>query len=70
MHALAEDELVQNVAQTASGQVMSIQNGQLAVLDTFSYPLNINITLLDPSGNSSAWPPSLSQKFTPLTLGY
>ncbi|KAF8964688.1 peptide N-acetyl-beta-D-glucosaminyl asparaginase amidase A-domain-containing protein [Flammula alnicola] len=43
---------IQNVLQTASGKVLSAHNGVNVVVDQFSYPLGINITNLDPSGNS------------------
>lgn len=42
----------QNVAQTASGAVLSTHNGANAVLDSFSYPLNINLTILSPDGKT------------------
>jgi len=42
---------IQNVFQTATGQVSSTHNGQLAVLDDFSYPLNINFTILNANGS-------------------
>ncbi|KZP11978.1 hypothetical protein FIBSPDRAFT_755761 [Athelia psychrophila] len=41
-----------NVAQTATGTMLSTHNGIAAVADTFSYPLNINLTLLTPDGDS------------------
>ncbi|TFK76438.1 hypothetical protein BDN72DRAFT_235731 [Pluteus cervinus] len=43
---------IQNVFQTATGQVLSTHNGVEAVSDSFSYPLNINLTLLTPDGSS------------------
>ncbi|GLB34950.1 putative peptide N-acetyl-beta-D-glucosaminyl asparaginase amidase A [Lyophyllum shimeji] len=43
---------IQNVVQAASGTVLSLHNGVPSVVDTFSYPLNINITLLTPNGGS------------------
>ncbi|KAF9532984.1 peptide N-acetyl-beta-D-glucosaminyl asparaginase amidase A-domain-containing protein [Crepidotus variabilis] len=42
----------QNVVQTASGVVSSTHNGVSALQDTFLYPLTINYTNLDSSGNS------------------
>ncbi|KAI0652955.1 peptide N-acetyl-beta-D-glucosaminyl asparaginase amidase A-domain-containing protein [Cubamyces menziesii] len=42
---------VQNVFQTASGTFSSTHNGVQALVDTFSYPLNINLTVLSPDGN-------------------
>ncbi|KAF5331091.1 hypothetical protein D9619_005764 [Psilocybe cf. subviscida] len=47
-----DDAQIQNVLQTASGTVLSTHNGVPVVQDTFSYPLGINLTNLDPSGNS------------------
>ncbi|KAG6814345.1 hypothetical protein H0H92_010930 [Tricholoma furcatifolium] len=38
--------------QTASGEISSSQNGVSTLTDTFSYPLSINLTFLDPSGDS------------------
>ncbi|KAF8894619.1 peptide N-acetyl-beta-D-glucosaminyl asparaginase amidase A-domain-containing protein [Infundibulicybe gibba] len=49
---LAGNTAIQNVKQTATGQVTSTHNGVPTVVDTFSYPLNINLTLLNPSGSS------------------
>jgi hypothetical protein len=36
--------------QTASGRFNSSHDGQVALLDEFSYPLNINFTFLNPNG--------------------
>ncbi|KAF8163305.1 peptide N-acetyl-beta-D-glucosaminyl asparaginase amidase A-domain-containing protein [Crassisporium funariophilum] len=46
------DSTIQNVHQTASGTVSSTHNNVPMVFDDFSYPLDIQLTLLDPSGNS------------------
>ncbi|RDB21368.1 Peptide-N4-(N-acetyl-beta-glucosaminyl)asparagine amidase A [Hypsizygus marmoreus] len=43
---------LQNMVQSATGQVISLHNGITSLVDKFSYPLSINITLLTPSGNS------------------
>ncbi|EPQ58116.1 hypothetical protein GLOTRDRAFT_136892 [Gloeophyllum trabeum ATCC 11539] len=43
---------VQNVVQTASGTVLSTHNGVPSVVDTFSYPLDINYTVLNAAGTS------------------
>lgn len=48
----AANATMQNVAQTATGTMLSTHNGVVAVADTFSYPLNIDLTILDPSGDS------------------
>jgi hypothetical protein len=45
----------QNVAQIASGSVLSTHNGVKAVADEFSYPLNINFNLLTPDGSNCAY---------------
>ena len=42
---------VQNVAQTATGTVTSTHNGVTSLTDKYSFPLNINLTLLNPSGS-------------------
>ncbi|KAL7283571.1 LOW QUALITY PROTEIN: hypothetical protein ACG7TL_003006 [Trametes sanguinea] len=42
----------QNVFQTASGTFSSTHNGVSALVDTFSYPLNINLTVLSPDGSN------------------
>jgi hypothetical protein len=44
--------LIQNVLQTSSGTMLSTHNGVPVVVDDFSYPLGINITEFDPSGDS------------------
>ncbi|KAJ7464627.1 peptide N-acetyl-beta-D-glucosaminyl asparaginase amidase A-domain-containing protein [Mycena latifolia] len=41
---------VQNIFQMASGSVLSTHNSVPAVVDTFSYPITINITLLNAAG--------------------
>ncbi|KAF9464707.1 peptide N-acetyl-beta-D-glucosaminyl asparaginase amidase A-domain-containing protein [Collybia nuda] len=43
---------VQNVFQHAQGNCVSLHNDIVAVADSFSYPLNINITLLSSNGSS------------------
>ncbi|KDQ60819.1 hypothetical protein JAAARDRAFT_173070 [Jaapia argillacea MUCL 33604] len=45
-----DNTYVQNVFQTATGSVLSTHNGVPSVVDTFSYPLNINLTVLNPNG--------------------
>ncbi|KZT26436.1 hypothetical protein NEOLEDRAFT_1162094 [Neolentinus lepideus HHB14362 ss-1] len=47
-----DNTYVQNVVQTASGTVLSTHNGVPSVMDTFSYPLNINYTVLNSAGTS------------------
>ncbi|KAI0780713.1 peptide N-acetyl-beta-D-glucosaminyl asparaginase amidase A-domain-containing protein [Trametes elegans] len=47
-----DDTSIQNVIQTAHGTFSSTHNGVSALEDTFSFPLNINFTVLDPSGDS------------------
>jgi len=47
-----QNATIQNVFQEASGTVLSTHNGVPAVVDDFSFPLNINLTLLSPSGDS------------------
>ncbi|KAK7467151.1 hypothetical protein VKT23_004210, partial [Stygiomarasmius scandens] len=47
-----DDTAIQNVAQISSGQVSSMHNDVPAVVDTFSYPLNINLTILTPDGSN------------------
>ncbi|KAG6890692.1 hypothetical protein C0995_005065 [Termitomyces sp. Mi166 len=47
-----DNTTIQNVLQTVSGTSSSSHNNVPTVVDTFSYPLGINLTLLDPSGNS------------------
>ncbi|PPR06641.1 hypothetical protein CVT26_001183 [Gymnopilus dilepis] len=42
---------IQNVLQTSTGTVISTHNGAPVVVDDFSYPLGINITAFDPSGD-------------------
>ncbi|KDR81615.1 hypothetical protein GALMADRAFT_59305 [Galerina marginata CBS 339.88] len=51
---LLDNTLIQNVLQTTSGSVLSTHNGVPVVIDQFSYPLGINFTEFDPSGNSFA----------------
>ncbi|KZT70107.1 hypothetical protein DAEQUDRAFT_668284 [Daedalea quercina L-15889] len=46
------DYLVNNVAQTATGSFLSTHNGVAALVDNFSYPLNINMTYTDDSYDS------------------
>ncbi|KAG6897579.1 hypothetical protein C0992_000167 [Termitomyces sp. T32_za158] len=48
-----DNATIQNVIQTASGMSSSSHNDVPTVVDTFSYPLDINVTFLDPSGNRS-----------------
>ncbi|KAL4265299.1 Peptide-N4-(N-acetyl-beta-glucosaminyl)asparagine amidase A [Pleurotus pulmonarius] len=43
---------IQNVFQTATGVVVSTHNQVQKVVDTFSYPLGINITNITPDGRS------------------
>ncbi|KAJ8489682.1 hypothetical protein ONZ45_g13482 [Pleurotus djamor] len=43
---------IQDVFQIASGNVLSTHNGHKTVVDTFSYPLGINITNITPDGRS------------------
>ncbi|OCB89705.1 hypothetical protein A7U60_g3184 [Sanghuangporus baumii] len=45
------DTTVQNVFQLSSGTVSSTHNGVPAVTDTFSYPFNINFTVLNSDGS-------------------
>ncbi|KAH0583869.1 hypothetical protein H2248_009465 [Termitomyces sp. 'cryptogamus'] len=52
IQSFLENTTIQNVLQTASGQSLSSINNVTTVLDSFSYPLGINMTFLDPSGNS------------------
>lgn len=54
IHSIIHLELIkfQNVAQTASGTILSTHNGVKAVADSFSYPLNIDLTILTPDGSS------------------
>ncbi|KAF8654060.1 hypothetical protein AX16_003594 [Volvariella volvacea WC 439] len=47
-----QDTAIQNVFQTASGKALSTHNGIPTVVDTFSYPLNINFTVLTPTGDT------------------
>ncbi|KAI8989648.1 peptide N-acetyl-beta-D-glucosaminyl asparaginase amidase A-domain-containing protein [Trametes punicea] len=47
-----DNTFIQNVFQTASGSFSSTHNGVPSLIDTFSYPLNINITVLTPDGNN------------------
>ncbi|OSD08639.1 hypothetical protein PYCCODRAFT_1441479 [Trametes coccinea BRFM310] len=47
-----DNTFVQNVFQTASGTFSSTHNGVPALVDTFSYPLNINLTVLSPDGSN------------------
>ncbi|KAF4614768.1 hypothetical protein D9613_003060 [Agrocybe pediades] len=47
-----QNTLIQNVLQTSSGTVLSTHNGVPVVVDTFSYPLGINLTNFDASGDS------------------
>ncbi|KAF8902138.1 peptide N-acetyl-beta-D-glucosaminyl asparaginase amidase A-domain-containing protein [Gymnopilus junonius] len=49
---ILDNTLIQNVLQTSSGTVLSTHNGVPVVVDDFSYPLGINITEFDPSGDS------------------
>ena len=42
---------LQNVFQLSNGEVSSTHNGVPAVTDKFSYPFNINFTVLNPSGS-------------------
>ena len=42
------------MAQTATGTMLSTHNGIVAVADSFSYPLNIDLTILNPDGDSCA----------------
>lgn len=45
-----DDTYVQNVAQTATGSFLSTHNGVVSLSDQFSYPLYINLTLLNSEG--------------------
>ncbi|KLO12594.1 hypothetical protein SCHPADRAFT_407216 [Schizopora paradoxa] len=47
----ANQAAIQNVAQTATGTVTSTHNGVTSLTDKYSFPLNINLTLLNPSGS-------------------
>ncbi|KAJ7709902.1 peptide N-acetyl-beta-D-glucosaminyl asparaginase amidase A-domain-containing protein [Mycena rosella] len=47
-----DNTLVQNLFQTSSGTVLSTHNGVPAVMDTFSYPIEINITSLNSAGST------------------
>ncbi|CDO72908.1 hypothetical protein BN946_scf185002.g93 [Trametes cinnabarina] len=47
-----DNTFIQNVFQTASGSFSSTHNGIPALIDTFSYPLNINLTVLSPDGSN------------------
>ncbi|KAG6909710.1 hypothetical protein DXG01_015912 [Tephrocybe rancida] len=42
----------QNVLQVTSGTILSSHNNAVVLVDDFSYPLGINLTLLTPSGDS------------------
>ncbi|KAI9435804.1 peptide N-acetyl-beta-D-glucosaminyl asparaginase amidase A-domain-containing protein [Lactarius indigo] len=42
----------QNLFQVTSGQVSSKHNGEIALLDTFSYPLIVNFTVTSPDGSN------------------
>ncbi|KAL5529020.1 hypothetical protein ACEPAG_4994 [Sanghuangporus baumii] len=46
-----QDAAVQNVFQVSNGMVSSTHNGIPAVIDTFSYPFNINFTVLNSDGS-------------------
>ncbi|OJT07842.1 Peptide-N4-(N-acetyl-beta-glucosaminyl)asparagine amidase A [Trametes pubescens] len=46
------DLSIQNVFQTATGSFLSTHNGVPELVDTFSFPLNINITNLTPDGST------------------
>ncbi|KAI0748346.1 peptide N-acetyl-beta-D-glucosaminyl asparaginase amidase A-domain-containing protein [Daedaleopsis nitida] len=46
-----DNAFVQIVNQSASGSFLSTHNGVPALVDTFSYPLIINFTVLTPSGS-------------------
>ncbi|KAF8212233.1 peptide N-acetyl-beta-D-glucosaminyl asparaginase amidase A-domain-containing protein [Mycena galopus ATCC 62051] len=45
-----DNTLVQNLFQSSSGSVLSTHNSVPAVVDTFSYPLTINLTSLNNAG--------------------
>ncbi|KAI0306572.1 peptide N-acetyl-beta-D-glucosaminyl asparaginase amidase A-domain-containing protein [Multifurca ochricompacta] len=47
-----QNTTVQNVFQTASGQVLSRHNGEIALQDTFVYPLVINFAITSPDGSN------------------
>ncbi|KAI0928911.1 hypothetical protein AcW2_004771 [Taiwanofungus camphoratus] len=47
-----DNTYVQNVAQTATGSFLSTHNGIPSLTDQFSYPLNINLTVLNEEGTS------------------
>ncbi|PPQ93318.1 hypothetical protein CVT25_014447 [Psilocybe cyanescens] len=49
---ILNDTAIQDVQQTSSGTVLSTHNGVPVVVDDFSFPLGINLTLLDASGDS------------------
>ncbi|KAF8201834.1 peptide N-acetyl-beta-D-glucosaminyl asparaginase amidase A-domain-containing protein [Pholiota molesta] len=61
---------IQNVLQTSSGSVLSTHNGVSVVVDQFSYPLGINITNLDSSGDSftSTFDHSYNRDLLPLPI--
>ncbi|GJE90902.1 peptide N-acetyl-beta-D-glucosaminyl asparaginase amidase A-domain-containing protein [Phanerochaete sordida] len=46
------DTFIQNVQQTATGAVSSLHNGVPSTIDTYSFPLTIDLTFLPPTGNS------------------
>ncbi|PFH54353.1 hypothetical protein AMATHDRAFT_53284, partial [Amanita thiersii Skay4041] len=47
-----DNTFIQIVDQKAFGSVLSTHNGVSAVIDDFSYPLNINFTVLTPDGST------------------
>ncbi|KAI0709482.1 peptide N-acetyl-beta-D-glucosaminyl asparaginase amidase A-domain-containing protein [Earliella scabrosa] len=47
-----DDTFVQIVNQSATGNFLSTHNGVPALVDTFSYPLIINFTILTPDGSN------------------
>ncbi|KAG6820360.1 hypothetical protein H0H93_001552 [Arthromyces matolae] len=47
-----EDTTIQNVVQVSSGQSTSYHNNVLTLIDNFSYPVGINLTFLDSSGDN------------------
>ncbi|KAH8117599.1 peptide N-acetyl-beta-D-glucosaminyl asparaginase amidase A-domain-containing protein [Phellopilus nigrolimitatus] len=45
-----DNTTIQNVFQSSTGSVSSTHNGVASVTDDFSYPFNINLTILNPNG--------------------
>ncbi|KAF9454494.1 hypothetical protein P691DRAFT_655993 [Macrolepiota fuliginosa MF-IS2] len=53
--------LIENMQQTATGTFTSSHDGQLALFDQFSYPLNINFTFLNE--NATDWTTSFDHSY-------